>query len=90
MTQRFLFLEDCPQVTALKADWLPPDNAKHVLEGSLPTGLTQNSGQYDFDKLVGMGPFNNRLYRRCQNSFRKKPYYWKVDGNGVKLPTSTS
>ncbi len=77
-----------PQVTALRQIGFRPIMPKHVLEEVVANGTYPEFWTIaDFDKLVGMGPFVITDYvEGVRIVFERNPYYWKVDGNGVRLP----
>ncbi|KUK67707.1 MAG: ABC-type dipeptide transport system, periplasmic component [Mesotoga infera] len=77
-----------PQVTALRQIGFRPIMPKHVLEEVVANGTYPEFWTIaDFDKLVGMGPFVIADYvEGVRIVFERNPYYWKVDGNGVRLP----
>ncbi|PZC52957.1 MULTISPECIES: ABC transporter substrate-binding protein [unclassified Mesotoga] len=77
-----------PQVTALRQIGFRPIMPKHVLEEVVANGTYPEFWTIaDFDKLVGMGPFVITDYvGGVRIVFERNPYYWKVDGNGVRLP----
>ncbi|MGD9908604.1 MAG: ABC transporter substrate-binding protein [Mesotoga sp.] len=77
-----------PMVTALRQIGFRPIMPKHVLEEVVANGTYAEFWTIaDFDKLVGMGPFVITDYiEGVRIVFERNPYYWKVDGNGVKLP----
>ncbi|HQC14692.1 ABC transporter substrate-binding protein [Mesotoga prima] len=77
-----------PMVTALRQIGFRPIMPKHVLEEVVANGTYPEFWTIaDFDKLVGMGPFVITDYiEGVRIVFERNPYYWKVDGNGVKLP----
>lgn len=77
-----------PMVTALRQIGYRPIMPKHVLEEVVANGTYAEFWTIaDFDKLVGMGPFVITDYiEGVRIVFERNPYYWKVDGNGVKLP----
>ncbi|MBN2218798.1 MAG: ABC transporter substrate-binding protein [Kosmotogaceae bacterium] len=77
-----------PMVTALRQVGFRPIMPKHVLEEVVANGTYPEFWTIaDFDKLVGMGPFVITDYiEGVRIAFERNPYYWKVDGNGVKLP----
>ncbi len=77
-----------PQVTALRQIGFRRIMPKHVLEEVVANGTYPEFWTIaDFDKLVGMGPFVITDYvEGVRIVFERNPYYWKVDGNGVRLP----
>ncbi|MBN2253815.1 MAG: ABC transporter substrate-binding protein [Kosmotogaceae bacterium] len=77
-----------PQVTALRQIGFRPIMPKHILEEVVANGTYPEFWTIaDFDKLVGMGPFVITDYvEGVRIVFERNPYYWKVDGNGVRLP----
>jgi len=81
-----------PILNALGASIMPEHalaDSVHKLNPDVPAGTFNSTWTLDTDpsELVGMGPFMLESYFAGQGvTFRRNPYYYHVDPNGVQLP----